>query len=190
MQGVSQVLQKPVRREVVMTYDRPWEGVGCVYQSIFKDGDKYRMYYRAKGDGNPTVGYAESTDGINWTRPTLGIVEIDGSTANNLVFPLTEDLMADGAINGASGLMVLKDDNPAALASERYKAVGHTHTPRTGKNRVSGLSLFVSPDGLHWSLKQDAIITDGEFDAQNRIFWDNVRQQYVAFYREGAGHGG
>ena len=192
MQGVSQVLQKPVRREVVMTYDQPWEGNTCTGQSIFKDGDMYRMYYRAFNSPKlrpPTVGYAESTDGIHWTRPTLGIVEMEGSTANNLVFPLTEDLMDDGAINGGSGFMVFKDDNPACPAEERYKAVAHTHTPRTGPPWVSGLSLFVSPDGLHWSLKRDAIITDGEFDAFNRIAWDSVREQYVAFYREGTGPG-
>lgn len=36
---------------------------------VFKDGDKYRMWYSFKNGGaNYVVGYAESTDGIAWIR--------------------------------------------------------------------------------------------------------------------------
>ncbi len=37
------VLHHPVPQEIVMVYDQPWEGAGCGYHSIFKDGDIYRM---------------------------------------------------------------------------------------------------------------------------------------------------
>lgn len=30
--------------------------------------------------------YAESTDGITWTKPSLGLGEFDGSRDNNIVF--------------------------------------------------------------------------------------------------------
>ena len=31
------------------------------------------------------VGYATSRDGLKWVKPELGLIEFDGSTANNLV---------------------------------------------------------------------------------------------------------
>src|SRR4051812_16844086 len=40
-------LQAPVPREVVLTYDAPWEGSGCGYHTVFRDGDVVRMYYIA-----------------------------------------------------------------------------------------------------------------------------------------------
>mgnify|MGYP007068795659 CR=1 FL=1 len=40
------VLHQPVRREIVLRTDAPWEGNASAFQSVFKDGDLYRMYYR------------------------------------------------------------------------------------------------------------------------------------------------
>src|SRR6186713_1561646 len=40
-------LHHPVPREVVMVHDAPWEGNATAYHSVFKDGDRFRMYYRA-----------------------------------------------------------------------------------------------------------------------------------------------
>ncbi len=74
------VLHHPVPQEVVIKHDSPWEGSGCGYHSIFQDGDKYKMYYKAwhldvqqgKLGPNPSnfTCYAESKDGIHWeNRP-------------------------------------------------------------------------------------------------------------------------
>jgi len=157
------------------------------------------MYYRASDfdeDNPPTtdyqnwrpelVCYAQSTDGIHWTRPMLGIVKVDGSTQNNAVWPPTDQLMINGIINGAIGFMVFKDHNPACPAAERYKATSRTKTPDESGTLIHAMSLFASPDGFHWSVKQHRIITDGEFDALNQIFWDSFRQRYVVFYRDAA----
>jgi hypothetical protein len=105
-----------------MTTDRPWEGSACHYRHVFRDGDTYRMYYTAldydvRGGRvdipHPgRIALAESADGITWTRPSLGLVEFDGSTDNNLV--------ADA---GESHTFVFKDTNPAAPAEARYKAI-------------------------------------------------------------------
>ena len=38
-------LNKPVRRECIMTNDAPWEANGWVYYTVFQDGDIFRMYY-------------------------------------------------------------------------------------------------------------------------------------------------
>ncbi len=43
---VSQHLNRPEPQEVVLTTGAPWEGNTCAYYTIFRDGGRYRMYYR------------------------------------------------------------------------------------------------------------------------------------------------
>ena len=169
MDGVRQVLHHPIRREVVIKPEHPWEKYGVSYLVTFKDGVRFRAWYRVdaaafgKRRRHDMTAYAESTDGIHWHKPELGIIEFEGSKKNNLVW--------DGA---ASNLAPFKDSNPAAKPDERYKAV------------VRGGDLFalVSPDGLHWKLAQtEPILTDRPFDSLNIAFWDEVTKQYVAYTR-------
>lgn len=51
---------------------------GYIYGSVIREGGKYRMWYFAR----PGVGYAESPDGIHWTRPELGLIRIGGKNTN------------------------------------------------------------------------------------------------------------
>src|SRR4051812_39979492 len=92
MDGVALTMGQPRPEEIVMTFDSPWEGgSSAAYPTVIKDGEIYRMYYRggaraADGlvkSGTEITCYAESTDGIQWVKPKLGLVPFDGSTANN-----------------------------------------------------------------------------------------------------------
>ncbi len=92
--GVRLQLHKPVRRNVALVTDEPWEGNACSYCSVFQDGDRYRMYFGSQNYVNtkgklvnahePYTCYAESNDGIHWTKPKLGLIEFDGSKQNNM----------------------------------------------------------------------------------------------------------
>ena len=114
-------LNKPVAHEVVMIHDKPWEGNTCGYHTIFKDGHLYRMYYRGWGHDDKTqrqlhpavVCYAESRDGIHWSRPSLGLVVFNGSKDNNIIL---EGL-------GSHNFTPFKDTNPDCPPQARYKAV-------------------------------------------------------------------
>ncbi|MEO6869263.1 MAG: hypothetical protein ABI168_06440, partial [Ginsengibacter sp.] len=44
--GAELRLHHPVIQEIALLCDKPWEGSFSNYNSIFKDGDIYRMYYR------------------------------------------------------------------------------------------------------------------------------------------------
>jgi hypothetical protein len=178
-------MHHPVPREQVIVHDAPWEGAGSGYHSLFKDGDLYRMYYKAwqrtVGPGSPNTddnplltAYAESDDGIHWRKPALGIHDVMGTTANNIV-------MVSGKVGGvdadAGHPAVFKDENPDAAPDARYKAILRSREPR-------GLLAFKSPDGIHWTpLTDKPIITDGAFDSQNLAFWDGARQEYRAYWR-------
>lgn len=81
----------PIPRGIVMTYDESHEAGGAIYHQIFKDGDVYRMFYKAAPlihhyvDASAVLCYAESRDGIRWEKPKLGLVECNGSMDNNIV---------------------------------------------------------------------------------------------------------
>ncbi len=45
--GLELRLQAPGPRAVVLEHDAPWEGSGCGYHTIFRDGEIVRMYYIA-----------------------------------------------------------------------------------------------------------------------------------------------
>ncbi|MDR3402567.1 MAG: hypothetical protein P4L99_08715 [Chthoniobacter sp.] len=178
-------LHHPEPREIALVHDAPWEGSGCVYHSVFRDGDRYRMYYRtcqidvsAKGvslSAHPQfLCYAESDDGIHWRKPELGLHDFKGSTANNIVIPSGK--LGEVTVDAGSPA-VFKDENPAAPPEARYKALLRS-------SGVKGLIAFQSADGLHWSpLQTEPVITAGAFDSQNLAFWDAARGEYRAYWR-------
>ena len=174
-------LNRPTPREIAITHDAPWEGAGSGYHTVFQDGDLYRMYYRGQQmevvDDKlryPTaevICYAESRDGIRWTRPELGLVEFQGSRRNNIL----RDRF------GTHNFTPFKDLNPACPPTARYKAVGGVRGAKEG----DGLYAFQSADAIHWSLLQETpILTEGYFDSQNVVFWDAERREYRAYFRD------
>src|SRR5438105_752957 len=89
--NVSLQLQTPARREIVLVTDKPWEGPDSAYFTAFQDGPLVRLYYRGIVPGNDAstgqvTCYAESKDGIHFTRPNLGLVEFEGSKQNNIIY--------------------------------------------------------------------------------------------------------
>lgn len=190
LDGVRLELNRPRRREVVFRTDAAWEGNGSAYQSVFQDGEEIRMYYR--GGHHPaskayetkkasweTLCLAESTDGINWTRPNLGIVEFEGSTKNNLI--LDEEMVSSFGGSPAH-TAVFKDTNPDCPPEERYKIVIVGSKPK-------GLYLMVSGDGVRFKLKSEKpFATKGAFDSQNLMFWDSVGNVYREYHRSFSQH--
>jgi len=177
MKGAALLLHHPDPQEVVVTFDEPCEGNTCCYVTVFRDDDRFRMYYRGshfdwdKRKGTHQVACtAESKDGIHWTKPKLGLFEFDGSKENNIVW----------MGNGSHNFTPFRDTNPDCKPEQRYKAVGGVK---------GGLVAFGSPDGIHWKqIQEKPVITKGAFDSQNLAFWDAVRGRYVDFHR--AGHQG
>ncbi|MBX3436769.1 MAG: hypothetical protein KF861_04700 [Planctomycetaceae bacterium] len=174
---VALKLHEPTPGDVVLVTDQPWEGNTSAYYTIFQDGDIYRMYYRGshfdeqtrKATHPEVTCYAESRDGIHWERPELGLVEFDGSKANNIIL---EGL-------GSHCFVAFRDLNPDAAPNARYKGIS-SGVP-DGKK---GLYVFQSPDGIHWSLiRNEPVITDGAFDSQNLAFWNPVTGQYHDYHR-------
>ena len=172
----QQVLHRPEPREVVLVTGAPWEGNTSAYYTIFRDGDLFRMYYRGshankkkKFTHREVTCYAQSKDGVHWTKPALGLFEFQGSKKNNIVW--------DGI--GTHCFAVFKDTNPACLPEARYKAIS------AGRSvDQKGLYVFQSADAIHWKLiKKAPVITEGAFDSQNLAFWDPHAKLYRGYHR-------
>jgi hypothetical protein len=69
-------------------------GHAILYGTVLKQGDTFRMWYlgmhepeivkgQAPGWWRPMC-YAESKDGVTWTKPELGLVDFNGSKKNNI----------------------------------------------------------------------------------------------------------
>lgn len=174
LENVDLVLHEPRNEGKVLAFDKPWEGAFSAYGTIIKDGDTYRIYYRGvpvagkDGNSNEVTCYAESTDGINWSKPELSLYEIGGSRTNNVILanaaPVTHNFSP------------FLDTNRGVPPGERYKAIGGTDH--------SGLIAYTSPDGVHWKkMKEEAVFKKGVFDSQNVAFWSESEQCYVCYFR-------
>ena len=166
----------PKEREIVLTFDRPWEGNYSGDSTMIADGGKLRMSYMgrtfdSRGGENPdwTVCYAESTDGVRWIRPDLGLCMFNGSTNNNILMQRLYITIS---------FVPFLDVNPQAAPSARFKALGLLLKPKRG------LFAFESADGLRWTqVSEEPVIKEGYFDTQNVSFWDARYGHYVAYVR-------
>ncbi len=174
LDGVSLRLEQPRDEGIAVKFDKPWEGAFAGYCTILRDGGEFRAYYR----GNPAAGkdgsagevtcVAFSKDGVAWTKPELGLFEVNGTKANNVV------LAGDAPFSHNFCPMI--DTRPGVPKAERFKALAGI-----GK---TGLFAFVSEDGLRWKkLRDTAVVPKGAFDSQNVPFWSDAEQCYACYFR-------
>lgn len=165
---------------MALVHDAPWEGPFCLYHTVLRAGDGFRLYYRGWPDPKGPAVYclAESDDGVRFSRPNLGIKDWGGNARNNI-------FLADEPYTHTFAPFV--DTRPGVPEAQRFKAFSRNFIgPKSGENAV--LNGFVSADGVKWSLLADEpIITDGIFDSQNVGFWSEAEGRYVAYYRTFSG---
>ncbi|HCO22551.1 MAG TPA: hypothetical protein DIT97_05615, partial [Gimesia maris] len=97
-EGLKRVFHAAEKHEQnpVLIADQPWEKTGrypgpYLYGSVMSDQGKLRMWYRCYTP-QEIFCYAESEDGIHWTKPELGLYQHNGSTANNIFLGPESDL--------------------------------------------------------------------------------------------------
>ncbi len=190
MDGVRLKLHRPRSAGKVLTFDKPWEGRYAFYMTLIHANDKYQLFYRGKtamtNAGNPdeVTCYAESVDGVHWTKPNLGLFKVHGTYENNVILdssfaPVCHDFSP------------FLDTRPGVPAHERYKALGGTFPFWARKEPDSGgLLALVSPDGIHWRhFAEKAVIgvslhpAEATDTCMPSTFWSQTEQQYVSYVR-------
>ncbi len=151
---------------------------GPSYVSIVRDPDSglFRMWYQENipvADSKPgtplfttAVGYADSQDGLDWRRPRLGLIEVNGSRANNLVWRGLEG-------NRAAAPQIL-DIPPEFRRGYRYVML------YLGSG---GLHLVGSHDGIDWDRRSHTTIASMHSDTSNCIVYDPRSSEFSLFCR-------
>ncbi len=188
MDGVQLQLHHPQPQGTALALDSPWEGPVSGYPSIVPTDDGWRMYFRGWPDldGEAFVCVADSSDGIEWNRPSLGLVEFQGSTDNAII--MSDSTMAGE--RGAHNFTPFRDTREDVPDDERYKAL--TYGPDVGE-RLHSLQAYSSADGIHWKPMNEGrpVFKAGDpkvmLDSQNVGFWDETAGVYRLYGRNWVG---
>jgi hypothetical protein len=136
---------------------------GYYLSVIYNDkAKKFQMWYMAWRLAG--VGYAESKDGIHWTKPLVGK---DGK---------------DNIVHRSQGFSCMIDPTLPWGHAEKYKAAGDF------QNSNSRVALCHSPDGIHWSDYNDGDpVSYRAADTHNQILWDPISKCYRLLTRTDLG---
>lgn len=139
----------------------------CWYSPFIRDeavhntprSERARIPYRPR---NREMGlcYAESRDGIAWTKPDLGLIEFEGSRSNNLV------------LRGPHGSGVYFDPHETDPA-RRYKLFYEEH----------GICGAFSADGKRWNGAVKFTGIDAVGDTHNNAIWVTSLNKYIGITR-------
>ena len=197
-QAVQRVFHQPTKHPAnpVMKADSP------SYTWVVRDekAGVFRMYYQANviidgsgaKDSNQEVlpdakgktkgrkfrtfiAYAESPDGIKWTRPHLDHYPGRKPKPNNIVIAHSEHPMIETC-------------SPALLELPEKDRRGYKYTMLyRGKGRGAGthggIRAISSKDGIRWDESSDTIVAHLHSDHPNTISYDPLRDEYVMYCR-------
>ena len=140
-EGFERTLHQAEKSELILQEEEMnlWERNGnYMYGTVLynEQTGMFQMWYSANNPGyngggdsrSVTTCYAESTDGVNWVKPNLGVVEYNGSTDNNVI--------------GSYHIASVSIDYDAPV-EQRYTMITYTHDLY--------YSQFYSPDGIRWT---------------------------------------
>lgn len=169
LSGIEQVVE-PVEKDArnpLMKHGAPgsWDGAEANAQgTILMEDGRYRLWYTGADveallhGWMSACGYAESTDGVQWTKPNLGLHEYGGNKNNNICYP-----------NGYQFAVMRMPEDLESNPQKRY---------RMAYDADGGSSLAYSPDGIHWTASEENPLWDngraGDADshiAENGVYF-------------------
>lgn len=177
--GLQQVFHQAVKHPAnpLIVADRPWEGKSAitgpyVYGTVLREEGHLRLWYQVLHKGNH-VGYAESTDGVHWVKPQLGLIDFEGAATNLVVSALHPEVCGGGHCHNPGVVR-----RPAETDPQRryvlYGFDGHCGHPRAA----------FSPDGLRWQYVPE---TERQplFRSSDVVnfFYDPYQQRYCATWK-------
>ena len=174
----------------VIRRDRPWEGNFMGPVTVFYDeGEKqFRLWYSSQNvkpspddrweKSEKIICYATSSDGYHWEKPSLGLVEFNGSTENNILDKESWPGFKGGIIR----------DGHEVDPSKRYKGMVMSvegSDPTSTSSPGMRFDLYYSPDGFEWVPYEGNPVIDwgkrrGRWGPTALLGWDPIRQVYVA----------
>ncbi|MEE2638989.1 MAG: VCBS repeat-containing protein [Planctomycetota bacterium] len=175
MEGLSSKMHQPVKRGSVIQPDQPgenWIQTRC--KPVWdKDARCFKIWLFAsshapmgKWGPRPTGAcYAESRDGLLWTKPALRQVEIAGSLENNFISAVPEIDWPQNIIENV--VYDPGDPNP----QHRFK----------GFLGALGRRPIVSPDGKEWSLLDARTLKSRD---ESNLSYDPGSRLFIATFKQ------
>lgn len=202
LQGVRRVLHSPTKyaqNPILSHKQSPWQRFRCqLYGTALYDpsDQRVKLWYlavprfpfeapvrvngRLRAPNFQFVAYAESADGIAFEMPNLGLVDFEGSTANNLC-RIAEECV--------EGIAVVLDDRTTDTQA-RFKALYWEHyVPPTQDSsrpaRANGMGVSFSSDGKTWTDSPANPILAFDSDTGQQAVYDAQRKEFIAYGRFG-----
>jgi len=159
----------------LVTRDHAWEGTGpLMHGAVLYDPEDalYRMWYGVWDSHNYfnklpfsyNVCYAESKDGIEWTKPELGVFEHDADPRNNYIRLGTDK---------TQGIDVCLNPRPD-LYPGKFLAI---------HNQRGGVFVSYSDDGKRFTFLQEKAALSYHSDTHNNFVYDEIRERWLLFCR-------
>jgi len=150
--GTRRAVHPAVRHPAnpVVREEKPWE-LAIGWTSVYRDprSGRYQMWYQSyakpaaqRKTHQSLVCYAESRDGVHWTKPDLDLFDFNGSKPTNIV------MIGNGGFSDRYTNSVVVDER--ADAAHRYRMVFYDWFQKDGRE-YPGLQLAWSPDGILWT---------------------------------------
>jgi hypothetical protein len=170
-------LAERYQAEPVLVADRPWEGLGVIRPTVMRDeaSGRFRMWYQTynRQFSDPyrwMVCYAESSDGVRWEKPDLGLVDCEGSRQNNIVY-CPREFAPLHFFDNPVVVYDPRDPDPA----RRYKMTAYISRQKHGPS--SGIYCLASPDGLRWQSQPEPLLPG--LGDRHRVYWDERSLAWV-----------
>ncbi|MBI4026575.1 MAG: hypothetical protein HY360_16430 [Verrucomicrobia bacterium] len=165
---------------------------GQMYGTVIRESPgRWKMWYLNGRQGAPPMAdicyrtcFATSTNGIEWEKPALNLIEVpDKLSPNNAVMdryyrdPSGNDVSGSGGPEGFEVIDAQITPHPAARA--RYTALFRA----SPCDRHGGVCAAYSEDGLRWTAYPENPIIGGISDTLTTTHYDPVARQYVLYGR-------
>lgn len=187
--GVRIRVQRASKTGPIFNDECPWEARLHVGSSVIIDDDIYRLWYHSPAG----LLYAQSADGIHWTRPLIDFVPFESHDSTNLLPPVENTCGRRIALHEGS---IFKDPNGSP--EQLYKAVftgsvtaaeleqfgNELGLPSSQAALMRKKVLFgaASPDGLSWRMSTQPIMLHPG-DMQVTVAYDASLDRYIGYFR-------
>lgn len=179
------------------------QGAQLAYCSTYRNPatGKYQFWYQTTAGGHG-VAYAESNDGITWTKPELDLIKLKDPTQRNIVLTSEDHYGASVVVDPPES-----GGDPARRYKMAYWSIPPLEgpTPPDGDKRGDKGGVFVafSPDGIHWTKHGDGPVIRGGYGRSSEppllgdtsyrwgppqtcsdvvdASWDPIRKKYIIF---------
>ena len=174
LENLQRTLHQPAKQGAVIRPDRAWEY--CLQTRCAPAWDpqvrRFKLWLITSttipGVGEMT--YAESPDGMHWTKPMLRQKKIQGTPENNIV---TVDPQLEWPANAIENVVFDPDD---ADPSRRFKGLAN----------ATNREPIISPDGIHWQRLDVPTLPSQD---ESNLSYDRLTGTFIATLKTGGPYG-